>query len=86
MNENNKYIIAFQKLSLIKQIILIIGLFFIFSMLFTLGMWMLRFLFILTIGFIFTTLVTLFTILVALGWVFIPLSMLFAIGWLIRHK
>lgn len=74
-----KYIRAFKAVSLLEQIILLMGFFFIFSILFTFGLTIFKFFFVLVVGFLLSLLIT-------TGVMLIPLSISFVIYWLIKNK
>lgn len=74
-----KYIRAFKAVSLLEQIILLMGFFFIFSILFTFGLTILKFFLVLVVGFLLSLLIT-------TGVMLIPLSISFVIYWLIKNK
>lgn len=74
-----KYIRAFKAVSLLEQIILLMGFFFIFSILFTFGLTIFKFFLVLVVGFLLSLLIT-------TGVMLIPLSISFVIYWLIKSK
>jgi hypothetical protein len=74
-----KYIRAFKAVSLLEQIILLMGFFFIFSILFTFGLTIFKFFLVLVVGFLLSLLIT-------TGVMLIPLSISFVIYWLIKNK
>ena len=74
-----KYIRAFKAVSLLEQIILLMGFFFIFSTWFTFGLTIFKFFLVLVVGFLLSLLIT-------TGVMLIPLSISFVIYWLIKNK
>ena len=74
-----KYIRVFKAVSLLEQIILLMGFFFIFSILFTFGLTIFKFFLVLVVGFLLSLLIT-------TGVMLIPLSISFVIYWLIKNK
>ena len=74
-----KYIRAFKAVSLLEQIILLMGFFFIFSIFFTFRLTIFKFFLVLVVGFLLSLLIT-------TGVMLIPLSISFVIYWLIKNK